>query len=142
MWKRLNEKYGQPSIVADIIVLYIKNLNAAKEGDDQAFTELINILDRGYNDLARIKMESEVSNNATVSLIEELLPRTIRHEWSKEVNKSGSVVKSVDKFPYLLNFLQNQRKIIEYELSSNLRSGGSDRNGHANLTEGLEELNN
>ena len=116
MWKRLNEKYGQPSIVADIIVLYIKNLNAAKEGDDQAFTELINILDRGYNDLARIKMESEVSNNATVSLIEELLPRTIRHEWSKEVNKSGSVVKSVDKFPYLLNFLQNQRKIIEYEL--------------------------
>ena len=99
MWKRLNEKYGQPSIVADIIVLYIKNLNAAKEGDDQAFTELINILDRGYNDLARIKMESEVSNNATVSLIEELLPRTIRHEWSKEVNKSGSVVKSVDKSP-------------------------------------------
>ena len=141
MWKRLNEKYGQPSKLADIIVLDIKNLKAVKEEDDQAFIELVNIVERGYYDLARIKMESEVSNNATVSLVEERLPRTIRREWSKEVNKSGSVVKSVDKFPYLLNFLQEQRKIIEYELSD-LRSGESDRKGHAHLTEGQEELNN
>ncbi len=42
MWKRLNEKYGQSSKVADIIVLDIKNLNAVKEGDDQAFIELVN----------------------------------------------------------------------------------------------------
>ncbi len=37
--------------------------------------------------------------------------------------------------------LQEQRKIIEYE-SSDLRSGGSDRKGHAHLTESQKELNN
>ena len=139
MWKRLNEKYGQPSKLADIVVLDIKNLKAVRDGDDQAFLDLVNIVERGYYDLARIKMESEVSNNATVSLVEERLPRTIRREWSKEVNKSGSVVKSVDKFPDLLKFLQEQRKIIEYE-SSEVRSGGLDRKGHAHLTEGHEAL--
>ena len=45
--------------------------------------------------------------------MEERLTRTIKREWSKEVNKSGSVVKSIDKFPDLLKFLQGQRKIIE-----------------------------
>ena len=117
MWKRLNEKYGQSSKLADIVILDIKNLKAVKDGDDKEFIDLVNVVERGYYDLARIKMESEVSNNATVSFIEERLPHTIRRERSKEVNKAGSVVKSSDKFPDLPKFLQEQRKIIEYESS-------------------------
>ena len=50
-------------------------------------------------------------------------------------------MKSVDKFPDLLKFLQEQRKIIEYE-SSEVRSGGLDRKGHAHLTEGQGALKN
>lgn len=77
-------------------------------------------------------MECEISNNGTVSLIEERLPRGIKREWSREVNKSGSVVEEKNKFPYLLKFLEEQRKIIEYE-SSDLRSGNPVLKGHANL---------
>ena len=97
MWKRLNEKYGQPSKLADIVVLEIKNLKAVKDGDDEAFLDIVKVVEREYYDLPRIKMESEVSNNATVSLIEKRLPHTIRREWSKEVNKAGSAVKSSDR---------------------------------------------
>ena len=86
----------------------------------------------GYRDLIRVKVECEISNNGTVSLIEERLPRGIKREWSREVNKSGSVVEEKNKFPYLLKFLQEQRKIIEYE-SSDLRSGNPVLKGHANL---------
>ena len=57
------------------------------------FLDLVNVVQREYCDLARIKMESEVSNNTTVSLIEERLPRTIRREWCKEVNKAGKCCK-------------------------------------------------
>ena len=60
MWKHLNKKYGQPSKLADIVVLDIKNLKAVRDGDDQAFLDLVNIVERGYYDLARIKVESEV----------------------------------------------------------------------------------
>ena len=37
-------------------------------------------------------MEKEISNIGTVSFIEERLPRDIRREWSKKVNKYGSTV--------------------------------------------------
>ena len=92
------------------------------EGDDNAFLELVNTVEKGYQDLARIDMEVEISNSGTVSLIEERLPRDVKRAWSREVNKSDSKVEQKNKFPYLLQFLQEQRKIIEYE-SSALRVG-------------------
>ena len=54
-------------------------------------------------------------------MIEEKLQRDIGREWAKEVNKSGSSVKDNDKFPFLLKFLLEQRKIIEYQ-SADLRN--------------------
>ncbi|CAB3984062.1 RNA-directed DNA polymerase from transposon BS [Paramuricea clavata] len=123
MWKRLDEKYGLPSKLVDVVVYDIKNIKHLQEGDDQSFLELINTVEKGYQDLARINMESEISNSGTVSLIEERLPRDIKREWSREVNRSASKVEQKNKFPYLLQFLQEQRKIIEYE-SSELRTGG------------------
>ena len=56
-----------------------------------------------------------------VSIIEEKLPRLIKREWSKKVNEDLSVVEETNKFPYILKFLQEQRRIIEYE-SSELRT--------------------
>ncbi|CAB4004716.1 Hypothetical predicted protein [Paramuricea clavata] len=98
------------------------NIKHLQEGDDKSFLELINTVEKGYQDLARINMESEISNSGTVSLIEERLPRDIKREWSREVNRSTSKVEQKNKFPYLLQFLQEQRKIIEYE-SSELKTG-------------------
>ena len=80
MWKRLNEKDGQRSKLANIVILDIKNLKAVKDGDDKEFLDLVNVVEREYYDLAKIKMKSEVSNNATVSLTEKRLPHTIRRE--------------------------------------------------------------
>jgi hypothetical protein len=78
-------------------------------------------------------MEAEISNSGTVSLIEERLPRDIKREWSREVNRSTSKVEQKNKFPYLLQFLQEQRKIIEYECSE-LRIGGDHaRNGRVHV---------
>jgi hypothetical protein len=80
-------------------------------------------------------MEAEISNSGTVSLIEEQFPRDIKREWSREVNRSTSKVEQKNKFPYLLQFLQEQRKIIEYE-SSELRIGGDHaRKGRVHVIE-------
>ena len=134
MWKRLNEKDGQPSKLADIVILDIKNLEAVKDGDDKEFLGLVNVVEREYYDLAKIKVKSEVSNNTTVSLTEKRLPHTIRRESSKKVNKAGNVIKSSDNFSDLLKLLQEKTKMIEYQ-SSDLCSGWLDRKGHTHLTE-------
>ena len=99
MWKRLDEKYGLPSKLVDVVVYDIKNIKHLQEGDDQSFLELINTVEKGYQDLARINMESEISNSGIVSLIEERLPRDIKREWSREVNRSTSKVEQKKQVP-------------------------------------------
>ena len=47
-------------------------------------------------------------------MIEEKLPERIAWEWAKQVSKKDSVVDETNKFPGLLEFLLEQRRIIEY----------------------------
>ncbi|CAB4021210.1 Hypothetical predicted protein, partial [Paramuricea clavata] len=109
MWKRLDEKYGLPSKLVDVVVYDIKNIKHLQEGDDQSFLELINTVEKGYQDLARINMESEISNSGTVSLIEERLPRDIKREWSGEVNRSTSKVEQKSSRVFSNSFKNKER---------------------------------
>ena len=92
MWKRLYEKYGKPSKLADVVMYDIKKLRVTREGDDKRFIDLIDIVEKGYRDLLRVGIEREISNTSTVSIIEEKLPKDIRREWSREVNRTDSKV--------------------------------------------------
>ena len=76
---------------------------------------------RRYRDLFCMKLDKEMSHNAVVSMIEEKLPKDIGLEWVKEVAKTGSSVKDDNKFPFLLKFLLEQRRIIEFQ-SADLRN--------------------
>ena len=78
----------------------------------------------------RVEIEQEISNISTVSIIEEKLPKNIRREWSREVNRTYSTVEESNKFPYLLNFLLEQKRIIKDE-SMSLHTGGAPIKGYA-----------
>ena len=125
IWKRLDEKYGDISKLADMIVNDVRKIRPIREGDNKGFISLVDTIEKGYRDLALLSFEKEISNTGTVSLVEEKLPRDIMREWSKEVNRDGSCVDVRDKFPALLKFLCEQRKIIEYEFSD-LRCNATD----------------
>ena len=73
-----------------MVVNDIRRLKYIKEGDTKAFIVLVETIERGYRDLVLLGIEKEISNTGTVSTIEERLPRDIRREWPKEVNKEGS----------------------------------------------------
>ena len=90
MWMRLDEKYGRPSKLIDIIMCDIKNLKGVPEGDDEKFISLVNLIERGHRDLKRINCEREISNATVLSMIEAVLPKTIMREWSREVICKGS----------------------------------------------------
>ena len=78
MWKRLDEKYGKPSKLVEIVMQDIKSMKVIPENSDSKFIELVDIIESGYRDLKRIKFEHEISNSTTISLIEAILPKTIR----------------------------------------------------------------
>ena len=109
MWKRLDEKYAKPSKLADVVMYDNKKLRAIREEDDKSFIDLVDIVEKGYHDLLRVGIELEISNTSTISIIEEKLPKDIRREWSREVNRTDSKVEESNKFPYLLNFLLEQK---------------------------------
>ena len=125
MWQRLDQRYGKASKLADVVMYDIKQLRSIKEGEEKKFLEFVETIERGYRDLARLKIEHEISNTSVVSIIEEKLPKDVKREWSRLVNKSDSPVDERNKFPALLEYLLEQKRIIEYE-SSDLRSLSKD----------------
>ena len=66
-------------------------------------------------DVTRLDIQQEISNTQTVSIVEEKLPRDVKLAWSKRVIKKGSTIDLDNKFPKLLEFLQERRRLIEYE---------------------------
>ena len=124
MWKRLDEKYGDPAKVADVIMCAIQNMRPIREGESKKFVELINVIDDGYRDLKRLGLEKEITTTSSVSTIERKLPNDAKREWAKLVSSEHSPVDKRDKFPSLLRFLLEQKQAIEYE-NAELRSSGS-----------------
>ena len=80
MWRRLDKKFGQPSLLIDVIMNEVREIQCVNEDDQRAFIQLVNVTEKGYADLRRLKLEKEMSNSLTVSLIERKLPPSIIRE--------------------------------------------------------------
>ena len=113
-WKRLDEKYGDPTKVADAIIDSVQRVKTIKEGDDKRFIEFVEIVDSGYRDLLRIGFEKEITTTSSVSIIVKKLPPNIRRDWAKLVSSDTSSVDKKDKFqrsfPVFLNFYSIRRE--------------------------------
>ena len=104
------------------------------EGEEQKFLYLIDTVERG---LSHVKLDKEMTNNTVVSMTEEKLSRDIDREWAKEVNKTGSNVKD-EKFKFILKFLLEQKRIIEYK-SADLRNTIPSKKGGIHGIDGQED---
>ena len=124
MWKRLDEKYGDPAKVADVVICAIQNMKPIREGENKKFVEFINVIDDGYRDLRRLGLEKEITTTSSVSIIERKLPNDVKREWAKLISSEHSPVDKRDKFPSLLRFLLEQKQAIEYE-NAELRSNSN-----------------
>ena len=124
MWRHVDEMYGDPAKITDVIINSIQRVKAIKEGEDKRFVEFVEIIESGYRDLLRLGLEKEITTTSFVSIIEKRLPADIRREWARLVSSDSSSVDKKNKFPGLLKFLLNQKRAIEYDLSD-LRASGS-----------------
>ena len=142
VWERLDERYGQPSRLAEQIVNEIKRYKVLNDNNDKGLVEFIEAIEGNYTDLKLVGMEDEISSLSMVSLIEEKLPSAVKRKWAEEISKDDSKVDKRKPFPSLLNFLKQQRRIIEY-VSADLRTQGyvtkhnnTSNNDHDSLQKG------
>ena len=136
MWDKLDEEFGDPSIVSDLIVNDIKKFRM--KDDKKRLVEFIEVVEHGYHDLRRLGMEREISNTAVVSMIEAKLPEDTRRKWAEKICSDKSEVNKKDKFPQLLKFLQETKRTLKY-MNADLRDPGRgnvspNKPGFVNLT--------
>lgn len=75
--RRIDERYGKPPKPTDVIMNDIKRFRRIIESVYKQFTKFVNLVEKSCPDLEQIKMEREISNLHTVSLIEEKRPGNI-----------------------------------------------------------------
>ena len=128
--ERLDEKFGDPSKVTDVIINDIRNFK--NNGISERLIDFINLIEAGYNDLKALSMEREMCNSNIVSIIESKMPKCLALEWYRQIHKSESRVDKMNKFPSLLEFLRVERKSLEYGLSD-LRTASDLKQGRINV---------
>ena len=133
MWKRLDDRYRRTSKLTESIMYDIKRRKPIKEEDEKRFVEFADLIERGHHDLAHMKVEHELSIMTVISLLEEKHPKNIRRDWSKRVNEKDNKIDDTNRFPAFLDFLLEQKRIIEHE-SADTRMRRMGISGHTYRT--------
>ena len=116
--RRLDEKYGDPSKVTDVIINDIKKFKFIESYEHKRLIEFVYLVESGYNDLKVLSLEREISNSNMISIIENKLPTSLAIEWYREIHKTGSTVDKFDKFTSLIEFLRVERNALEYGIAN------------------------
>jgi hypothetical protein len=114
LWQRLDTKYGNLRKYTDTI---LSDLSKISQGGSKAALNLINTVEKAYQDLKRIGLEHEMSNSYIISVIEKKLPEEMRIDWIKSIAEKGEV-DSAKVFMLMMEFLSRWRNIIEYDESA------------------------
>ena len=102
IWKRLSERYGDCLDIVDSVIKDIQDVVIPKFNQDQGLVSLVDVLEKGLQDLSAIEKRKEIANAYTVKIIEQKLPRRVMLRWLEEEEKSDSV----DRFDSLLTYLK------------------------------------
>ena len=78
MMDKLDEEYGDPSALTDLVMNEIKRFDMK---GSRKLIDFIDIVEKAYFDLKNLNMEKEISNTTMVSIIEMKLPEDVRRKW-------------------------------------------------------------
>ena len=116
MWKYLDQNYGDPRIISDIVTADIEKFKPIQDGEDHKFCDLANLVRRSYNILKKIKRPQDISNSHVISLIERKMTKDDIKVWTRHQH----VQKIESSMDSLLTWMED-------EMSARLRSGASIR---------------
>ena len=109
IWSRLSERYGDSLDIVDSVIKDLQDVIIPKFNQDEGLVNLVDVLEKGIQDLSAIDKRNEIANAYTVKLIEQKLPRRVMQRWLEEEDRSDSV----DRFEKLFTYLKLERKRTE-----------------------------
>lgn len=76
MQERLDQKYGTPRKIVDLIIGDLRVLSPVSEGDDKGLIKMIETVERCFLDLRRMNLQSEINSTNVLGLVERVMPQT------------------------------------------------------------------
>ncbi|XP_063601673.1 uncharacterized protein LOC134777747 [Penaeus indicus] len=137
MFKRLDDKFGNPRKIVDLVISDLKSLRKISDGDTKGFIKMVDQVEQCWLDLKRVNLSDELNTANVVSHIEKILPSLQKREW---VIKASDISVTGELFSELLGFLQKERKVLEY-MNSNVRTSTSDSRATVHHVENVVENN-
>ena len=71
MWSRLDQKFGNVSLLVDSILYDIKKLSPNNARGEEVL-KMIHVVEKAHRDLEQLGLPEELYNNTTISMIEKL----------------------------------------------------------------------
>ena len=87
IWKYLDQIYGDPRVVSDVITSDLERFKSIQPGEDHRFCELVNLVRRSYNILKETKRPQDIDNTHLISLIERKLIREDQGVWARRLSQ-------------------------------------------------------
>ena len=120
VWKYLDQVYGDPRVVSDVVTSDLERFKPIQPGEDHRFCELVNLVRRSYNILKEIKRPQDIDNTHVISLIERKLIREDQRVWARSLNQQK-------KEPSMSTLLE----WLEEEMGARMRSSAAIRKSTA-----------
>ena len=115
-WNYLDQNYGDPRIVSDVVTSDIERFKAVQSGEDHRFCDLVNLVRRSYNILKEVKRPQDIDNTHVISLIERKMTKEDLRVWARHIH----VQKLEPSMCNLLNWMDE-------EMTARFRSGAAIR---------------
>ncbi|XP_030846943.1 uncharacterized protein LOC105438616 [Strongylocentrotus purpuratus] len=80
-WRQLDLHYGDPRMVADVVVNDISKMKPLKPEEDDRFCSFVNLIRRSFNSLNEIGRANDMNNNHMLALIERKMCIDDRRMW-------------------------------------------------------------
>ena len=115
MISRLDEKFVNPAKLVDSIISEVQKFRRIDVDDNKRIISFVDLIDRGYRDLRKLKVEREMCNSHVLGIIEGKLPKNLQSDWYRTIYKKKIEINK--KIPELLEFLKIECAALEYGMS-------------------------
>lgn len=114
-WNYLDQNYGNPRIMSDLVTSDIEWFKAVQTGEDHRFCDLVYLVRRSYNILKEVKRPQDIDNTLIISLIEHKMTNDVKI-WARHIHSQK-----------LEPTMKNLPKWMDEEMTARLRSGATIR---------------
>ena len=105
----MSDRYGDTTEIVASVLRELDDIEMPSRNTDLAIIQLIDLLEKGVQDLTAIGRRNDIASIYTVNIIEKKLPRNILSLWLIEVERSNNE----ERFEVMFEFLKKVRKRTE-----------------------------